>query len=138
MGARQGVGNDASGWHARRMRRLFYAGGHIVVDDRTCKAVLRYARALAIAGRADVAMVPIALEGGGSAYAHLLIGPASEIYSVPIIGPDDEPYDESMILALEAKTRDMHPSVPSWPEEMTDIPELDFELDFASTDGEPG
>ena len=116
------------------MRRLFYAGGQIVVDDRTCKAVLRYARALAIADRSDVAMVPIWLEGGGTAYAHLLLGPASQIYSVPIVGPPDEPYDEKMILELERLTREMHRSVPQWPDEMTDVSSLDLDFDLRSAE----
>ena len=110
------------------MRRLYYAGGQIVVDDRTCKAVLRYSRALAIANRSDVVTVPYVTEGGGAAYAHLLIGPASQIYSVPVLSPSDEAYDEEMVRDLETRTRDLYPSTPAWPDEMTDIAALDLDL----------
>lgn len=111
------------------MRRLFYAGGQILVDDRTCKAVLRYSRALAVAAQSDVVSVPIFVDGGGSAYAHLLLGPASQIYSVPVTGPENEPYDETMVAELEKRTHELHPSVPAWPDEMLDVPNLDVDFD---------
>src|SRR5690606_20763020 len=59
------------------MRRLYYAGGNMLMADSTCKAVLRYARALADANKADVIMIPVVTEGGSLAYAHMLVGPAS-------------------------------------------------------------
>lgn len=112
------------------MRRLYYSSGFILVGDRTCKALLRYARALAEADTADVVQVPVVTEGGSRAYAHLLIGPASQIFSTPVADSSDEPQDEDVIRMLETATHRLDPSRPAWPTEMTDVPDLDFDLDI--------
>jgi len=49
------------------MQRAYYSSGYVDVADVTCKAVLRCARALANALRADVAQIPVVTEGGSSA-----------------------------------------------------------------------
>jgi hypothetical protein len=100
----------------------------VLIGDRTCKAVLRYARALAEADTADVVQVPVVTENGSRAYAHFLIGPASQIFSTPVPDSVDEPYDEEVIIKLEQATARLHPSRPSWPDEMTDVPNIEFEL----------
>jgi hypothetical protein len=115
------------------MRRLYYAGGTVLVGDRTCKAVLRYARALAEAHQSDVITIPIASEGGGVESAHFLIGPASQLYSVPVENSADAPFDQGVIEHLEQETRSLHPATPAWDDEMTDIPNLDF-LEFGDPD----
>ena len=108
------------------MRRLHYSGDSVLVSDRTCKAVLRYARALAEADSSDVVSVPVVQEGA-VVLAHFLIGPASQIYSMPAVGGDDEPLeDEAIIRHLEEASRRMHPGMPAWPDEMPDIPDLDL------------
>lgn len=113
------------------MRKLHYSSGHILVGDLTCKAVLRYARALADVGKSDVIQVPVLTEGGGRAYAHLLIGPASQLWSVPIDSSEvEEPDDADAIAHIERETRRMQPARPSWNDEMTDVPPLDF-LEYA-------
>jgi hypothetical protein len=106
------------------MRHLYYSSGHLLVGDRTCKAVLRYARALADAGKSDVVMVPVVTEGGGQVYAHLLIGPASEIFSTPVENSAIEPVDNEAIAEMESKTRALQPGRPAWPQEMTDVPDF--------------
>jgi hypothetical protein len=108
------------------MRRLYYAGGTVLVGDRTCKAVLRYARALAEAQQSDLVTFPIASEGGGVEHAHFLIGPASQLFSVPVENSSDAPFDAEVVEHLERRTRDLHPAAPAWDEEMTDIASLDF------------
>jgi hypothetical protein len=109
------------------MRRLYYSGSFMLVGDTTCKAVLRYARALAESGTSDVVSVPVVTEGGSRAYAHLLIGPASQIFSTPVENSQDEPVDDEVIRDLEEATLRLQPTRPAWPEEMFDIPNLDFE-----------
>ena len=111
------------------MRRLYYSNGYVNVSDATCKAVLRYARALAFAHRADITQIPVVTEGGSHAYAHLLIGPASELFSTPIENSDPGPVDPEVIMSLERLTRELHPDAPDWPEEMTDVETLSF-LEF--------
>jgi hypothetical protein len=109
------------------MRRLHYAGGYMLLGDTTCKAVLRYARALARSGTSDIVSVPVVTEGGSRAYAHLLIGPASQVFSTPVENSTGEPEDEEVIRELEEATLRLQPGRPAWPEEMFDIPDLDFE-----------
>jgi hypothetical protein len=108
------------------MRHIYYTGGQVLTGDRTCKAVLRYARALAEAGTSDVVTIPVLSEGGSKGSAHLLIGPASQIFSVPVPESVDEPFDQSAINRLEEQTRRLQPSRPEWPDEMTDIGDLDY------------
>ncbi|MWV49123.1 hypothetical protein GRS96_07510 [Rathayibacter sp. VKM Ac-2803] len=116
------------------MRRLHYASGFVLVADITCKAVLRYARALADVGKSDVVTIPVVTEGGSNAYAHLLIGPGSQLFSIPVEkSHGDEPVDEDVIASIERETRRMQPARPAWSEEMTDISDLDF-LDFSDQD----
>ena len=107
------------------MRKLHYSSGHILVGDRTCKAVLRYSRALANAGKADVVSVPYVTEGGTKALAHLIIGPASQIYSTPVEEATDDPDDWNVIQELEDLTLLLEPSRPAWPQEMQDIPGIE-------------
>jgi hypothetical protein len=113
------------------MRKLFYSSGDMLVSDHTCKALLRYARALANANKAVVVSVPVLIEGGVPATGHLLIGPASEIFSVPVENSEEGPVDLEVIAELERLTRTLQPSRPSWDEEMTDIGSLsDFDIEF--------
>ncbi|WP_210481715.1 hypothetical protein [Naasia sp. SYSU D00948] len=107
---------------------MYYAGSYVLTSDRVCKALLRFARALAEANQSDVVSVPVVAEGGGRVYAHFLVGPASEIYSVPVENSPDEPFDEDVVRDLEERTRVLHPSAPLWPDEMTDVQDLDLDL----------
>jgi hypothetical protein len=97
------------------MRHLYYSSGFMLVGDRTCKAVLRYARALADSGKADVITVPVVTEGGSQAFAHLLIGPSSQLFSTPVENSASEPVDVDAITEMERKTMALQPSRPAWP-----------------------
>ena len=108
------------------MRRLYYSSGYVLVDDRVCKAVLRYARALAINDRSDVVSVPVLTDNSSLGLAHLLIGPASELFSTPVDNSPEEGYDPDVVKELEAKTAALQPSKPAWDSEMRDIPDIDF------------
>jgi hypothetical protein len=107
------------------VRKLQYAGGGILVGDRTCKALLRYSRALANAGKSDVVSVPYLTEGGTRAFAHLIIGPASQIFSTPIEDATEDPDDWAVIEKLEQQSLLLEPSRPAWPQEMDDIPGIE-------------
>lgn len=116
------------------MRRLQYSSGFVLTGDRTCKAVLRYARALAEARKSDVIMVPVVTETGSNGYAHMLIGPASEILSTPVENAVAEPEDLDIIQDLEQRTMMLQPSRPEWPTEMTDVEPIDdLDIDYGYT-----
>ena len=112
------------------MRRLFYVSGSVVVGDRMCKALLRYARALSKQELSDVVSIPFVGESGLKEYAHFLIGPASQLFSTPVEGTPDEEEDRSVLMDLERKTKALQPDRPMWSHEMTDAPELDNYLDL--------
>ncbi|MCU1405869.1 MAG: hypothetical protein JWQ43_2172 [Glaciihabitans sp.] len=101
----------------------------MLVADATCKALLRYARALAEAGKSDIATVPVINEGGSEGYAHILIGPSSQIFSTHVPDSQDEPIDREVITEMERLTHQLLPATPAWPVEMKDIPNLDFDIE---------
>ncbi|MFF2369144.1 hypothetical protein [Agromyces sp. NPDC058110] len=103
------------------MRRLHYANGHLITPDAVSKAVLRYARALADVHTSDIVTIPILGEGGSIISAHLLIGPASQLYSTPVSDSIDEFTDPGLVDDLERRTREIQPSTVAWPDEMLDV-----------------
>jgi hypothetical protein len=114
------------------MRRIHYSGGQLLTGDLLCKAVLRYARALANAGKSDVITIPVLTEEGTRGQAHLLVGPASQIFSTPVSDSIDDPVDSEAIASFERETRKLDPSRPAWPLEMDDIPDLrDYGIEYA-------
>ena len=107
------------------MRKLHYSSDSMLIGDRTCKALLRYSRALAGSGKADVVSIPTLSEGGTRVLAHLLIGPSSQLYSTPVEQSAEDLDDMSIIERLEALTMQLEPSRPAWPQEMEDIPGIE-------------
>ncbi|BDI21712.1 hypothetical protein [Herbiconiux sp. L3-i23] len=105
------------------MRRVHYAGGDIVVHDDICKALLRHARALAQQNTAQVVDVPVVLDGGTRALAHLVIGVGCELLSVPILlsDPELEAEDISYVERIETATSRLQPDRPEWSDEMPDV-----------------
>jgi hypothetical protein len=108
------------------MRRLYYSSGNFLLDDRVCKAVLRYARALAIADKSDLVSIPVVTDEGAPGNAFLLIGPASEIFSMPVGNDSADAYDAEAVHRLEKMTAALQGHVPAWEAEMTDIPSMDL------------
>lgn len=116
------------------MRRLHYSNGTVLVSDLTCKALLRYARALADANKSDIVTIPVISDVGSQGSAHFLIGPSSQIFSTPVEHSQNEPVDRGAIAHLERETKRLQPARPTWASEMQDIPTLDEygleEVDF--------
>ena len=100
----------------------------MLLADVTCKAVLRYARALAENRRYDVISLPVIGAGGEHGDAHLLLGPTSELFSTPVVDGGEELEDFDLVRRLELRTRGLHPSRPEWADEMQDVP--DYEIGF--------
>ena len=103
------------------MRRLFYASGSFLIGDAMCKAVLRYARALADTGEADIIAVPVLTDDGLTGNAHLLIGPSSQIFAMPAESNGEDPFDETILNDLSTRTRALQPSRPTAPATMMDV-----------------
>ena len=65
------------------MKRIYYAGGSALTTDGLADAVLDYAEALAKSPQAaDIVKIPIVLDSGHAGTATMLIGPASQLFSV--------------------------------------------------------
>ena len=120
-----------AGWESRSMRKIHYAGGAITVDDQTCKAILRYARALAKADKADLVVMRGLTDAGKVGIAHVLIGPSSQILSVPVDELDLELGDPAMVEILEGRTRQLDPKTPDWNNDVLDVSDFtSFDWDF--------
>lgn len=102
------------------MRRLHYSGGYVLTPDDVCRALLRYARALADTQTSDVVSIPVLAEGGARGHAHFLIGPASQLYSTPVSEPVEEVEDPALVEELQRRTRRLQPGVAEWPDMMED------------------
>lgn len=113
------------------MRELFYAGGSAIISDQTCKAVLRYARALARANTADIVVFPALTDKHRKGYAHFLIGPSSQLMSSPTddVGLDLD--DPAVVEILESRTLKLDPTRPDWDKDIVDVQDFThFDWDF--------
>ena len=108
------------------MRRLYYSSGSLLTGDDVCKAVLRYARALAVTGDADIIAIPVVTDDGMAGVAHMLVGPASQVFSMPAPSTGEDPFDQDTIDNLNSMTRALQPSRPEAEAARTDV--LDFDL----------
>lgn len=114
------------------MRKLHYASGDLLMADQTCNALMRYARALAERGAADVVAVPMVTPVGEHSVAHLLVGPSSQLMSTPVENPLPEPDDAETVAELERLIRGLEPSSAVHSDgdpEASDLA-LSLELDF--------
>lgn len=103
------------------MRKLYYTGGYVLVSDQVCKALLRYARALAVSNSSDVVTVPAISDERKLGSVHMLIGPASQLFSTPTDDLGTELEDGEVVNYMERKTRELQPHRPVWAKEMDDI-----------------
>jgi hypothetical protein len=103
------------------MRRIYYASGSITVSDQMCKAVLRYARALAHGKSADLIAIPALNAENRMGIAHLLIGPSSQLLTVAVEDLSIELEDARVVEILEARTKNMDPDRPEWGSDIVDI-----------------
>jgi hypothetical protein len=108
------------------MRRLYYSSGSLLTSDEVCKAVLRYARALAETGDADIIAIPAVTDDGITGSAHMLVGPASQLFAMPAASDGDDPFDAEIIDTLNSKSRALQPSRPEAEAARTDGFDLDM------------
>lgn len=103
------------------MRKIYYSGGSVVVSDQVCKAILRYSRALARAGTADIVVFPAFTIEHPRGIAHILVGPSSQLLSVPWNDVGVDLNDAGMVEILEGRTHKLDPSTPKWGEDIVDV-----------------
>jgi len=116
------------------MRKLHYAGGWVIIDDQVCKAILRYARALAKAETSDLVVFPALTEEHVMGIAHILIGPASQIISVPTSDIGLDLKDSRFVEILESRTLNLDPERPEWGKDIVDVTDFtSFDWDLESS-----
>lgn len=84
---------------------LHYTGGSVLMSDDVCEALLQYARVLASAQGSDVLVVPVIDENGELVTAEFLVGPASQLLAVPVVGMDEIGRDQAVIDDIQRRTR---------------------------------
>ena len=112
------------------MRRIRYAGDSVVTGDAIATLVVKYSEALAKADTAASIDIPVRVGESGMGTATLLVGPASQLISVP--EPDDtaEIEDEDVVAHLQKRIDDLGPMQAVLPEtDETPVQSLD-DLDF--------
>jgi hypothetical protein len=84
----------------------------MLTSDEVCKAVLRYARALGETDNAEIIAIPVVTDEGITGLAHILVGPASQLFSMPAHSQGNDPFDAEIVDDLNARTRALQPSRP--------------------------
>ena len=95
----------------RMMMTLHYASGSVLVADDVCEALLEYARALSAVQSSDVLIVPVVSDSGEPATAEFLLGPASQLFAVPVVGATESARDQSVIDDITRRTQLIRPAV---------------------------
>ncbi|HWM32827.1 MAG TPA: hypothetical protein VNR36_01175 [Pseudolysinimonas sp.] len=85
------------------MRLVSYAGGNFVTSDVVADALLDYAAALGNAHHAAAIVVPAV----GLGQIRLLVGPASQLLSVPVQDTRNEPDGAEFTADIEARIAQM-------------------------------
>ncbi|PVZ94600.1 hypothetical protein DDQ50_12960 [Amnibacterium flavum] len=75
----------------------------MLTADTTASALLSYAQALAVCGGSDLVTIPVVTESGARADAQFLIGPASQILSLPVENSWPEPEDADLVADLSRR-----------------------------------
>jgi hypothetical protein len=107
------------------MERISYAAASVLTGDRLANAIVAYARALAKKGESDMVDFPVLLDSGEVVLAEILIGPASQLLSVPEHSGHDDIVDEERVADLERRTASLAPPRPVFeplPEDDDDYP----------------
>lgn len=110
------------------MQRLHYTGDTILMADDTAAALLEYASALAEGNTSDIVTVPAVDEAGAETTAELLIGPASQLYTMPATEVEEVPGDPAVIAELRLRAAKLRPSRPVT-EELSSFADADADLD---------
>jgi hypothetical protein len=118
------------------MRRIRYAGDSVVTGDVIAAAVIDYSQALAQANTAASVDIPVRMGDGGVGSATLLVGPASQLITVPEPGDHVEIVDEELVASLKKRTEDLGP-VQTVIAESDDVPVQTLDdLDYPTDDSE--
>ncbi|HTL40471.1 MAG TPA: hypothetical protein VL294_03265 [Pseudolysinimonas sp.] len=97
------------------MREVVYAGGSFITSDAIAETLLEYAAQLANADRAANVHVPALDEFGQPFDISVVIGPASQLLSEPVINSAADPDGDGFIADVTQRMRDLRRSWPTTP-----------------------
>ncbi|KZX21829.1 hypothetical protein [Rathayibacter tanaceti] len=95
------------------MQKLYYASGYVLLGDEVCGAVVEYAQALANVSKSDFVVVPSLSDEGLRGETRLLIGPASQLFSGPVLDRGVDLDDPAVVESMREKTRRLQPARPT-------------------------
>lgn len=96
----------------RHMKRISYAGNSVLTGDEIADAVVNYAEALARHDSAATIDMPVRAADGSVVTASLLIGPASQLVSMPEPQAEGDLTDERLVHDLERRTSQLESPRP--------------------------
>jgi hypothetical protein len=102
----KGVEEFRTVFHPFYMRRVTYAGGSFVSGDRIVDVVARYAAANANAERAAEIDVPAVDIDGQPIKIGIVLGPASQMFSEPVLR-ERELEDDQFVAEMEERIQDL-------------------------------
>lgn len=111
------------------MELMHYAGGELMTGDAIAKAILNYAKALAITDSSDEVEIPIRRDDGSLGTAQLLIGPASQLVAETITTNLEDVTDDELVEQLHRKAARLADARP-----IIDDDPLTSDADFEMTD----
>jgi hypothetical protein len=86
------------------MKRVSYAGVSFLTTDGVADALLRFVAALGLRHNAETVEIPAVGDRGDMVPVQLVIGPASELVSMPETSDMDEPDTSAVITSLNRRT----------------------------------
>ncbi|MBC7518660.1 MAG: hypothetical protein H7248_07240 [Microbacteriaceae bacterium] len=92
------------------MRRVTYAGDSFLTADSAANALVAFAAALAHNNASEAVSLPIIDSSGQLAEVYLLIGPSSELISMPEASPYADPDVTATLKTLRLRTASMDAS----------------------------
>lgn len=98
------------------MRRIAYADAQFVTTDALAARVLEYAKVMGRTATDDIVHLPTVDENGNVRAIDILIGPASQITSAEVDGPEADLDSKDLLRELDqriAKLREPHADVVS-------------------------
>ena len=116
---------EDGGRHHEEMMTLYYTGQSVLLADDVCKALLRYAQALADTQGSDVVTVPVLAPDGQSIQAEFLLGPASQLYATAAGEGHADQSHPGVVEELDRRTQLLHPTAVITP--VDERPPLEFD-----------
>lgn len=86
------------------MKRVSYAGVSFLTTDGVADALLRFVAALGLKQKAETVEIPAVGDRGDMVPVQLVIGPASELVSMPESSDIEEPDTSATITNLDRRT----------------------------------